>query len=156
MASAIIRDGRLERYLCCGTRGGQVPAPVDEHTVFDAASLSKPVFAHAVLQLADQECLSLDAPLGGYLPNYLPADHLVSSITARQVLNHSGGLPNWRNPDLPLKTYFQPGERFSYSGEGFLYLQKSVEAITGERMHSLVERLVLRPFGMDRSSFVWD
>jgi CubicO group peptidase (beta-lactamase class C family) len=156
IASAIIRDGRLERYLCCGTRGGQVPAPVDEHTVFDAASLSKSVFAHAVLQLADQEYLSLDAPLGGYLPDYVPTDPLVSSITARHVLNHSGGLPNWRNADLPLKTYFLPGERFSYSGEGFLYLQKSVEAITGERMHSLVERLVLRPFGMDRSSFVWD
>jgi CubicO group peptidase (beta-lactamase class C family) len=156
IASAIIRDGRLERHLCGGARGMLAPAPVDEHTVFDAASLSKPVFAHAVLQLVDQEYLSLDAPLGGYLPNYVPTDHLVSSITLRQVLTHSGGLPNWRNADLPLKTYFRPGERFSYSGEGFLYLQKSVEAITGERMHSLVERLVLRPFGMDRSSFVWD
>jgi CubicO group peptidase (beta-lactamase class C family) len=156
VASAIIRDGQLERYLCCGKRGAQVPAPVDEHTVFDAASLSKPVFAHAVLQLVDQEYLSLDAPLGGYLPNYVLIDDLVSSITPRHVLNHTGGLPNWRSADLPLKTYFQPGERFSYSGEGFLYLQKAVEAITGEKIHSLVERLVLRPFGMDRSSFVWD
>jgi CubicO group peptidase (beta-lactamase class C family) len=83
MASAIIRDGRLERHLCRGQRGEQAPAPVDEHTVFDAASLSKPVFAHAVLQLVDQEYLSLDAPLGGYLPNYVPTDPLVSLITLR-------------------------------------------------------------------------
>jgi CubicO group peptidase (beta-lactamase class C family) len=156
MASVIIRDGRLHGYICCGTRDAQAPTLVDEYTVFEAASLSKPVFAHVVLQLADQGYLSLDAPLGNYLPNYVPTDDRVSSITTRHVLSHRCGLPNWRNADLPLKTYFQPGERFSYSGEGFLYLQKAVEAITGEKIHVLAERLVLQPFAMARSSFIWD
>jgi CubicO group peptidase (beta-lactamase class C family) len=156
MASAIIRDGRLDGYVCCGTRSAQAPTPVDEHTVFDGASLSKPVFAHAVLQLVDQGCLSLDAPLGEHLPNYVSADDRVSLITAQHVLSHSPGLPNWRNADIPLKTYFQPGERFSYSGEGFLYLQKAVEAITGEKIHALIDRLVFQPFAMGRSSFIWD
>jgi CubicO group peptidase (beta-lactamase class C family) len=156
IASAIIRDGQLERTICCGVRDVRSPVPVDEDTVFDAASLSKPVFAHAVLQLSDQGVLSLDAPLANYLPGYMPADQRASSITAKHVLSHSAGLPNWRNDDLPLKTYFAPSERFSYSGEGFLYLQKAAEALTGEKLHSLAERLVLRPFGMNRSSFVWD
>lgn len=158
LALAVIRDGRLDRCVCCGVRDARSPAPVDEDTVFDAASLSKPVFAHAVLQLADQGRLSLDAPLDGYLPGYIPADAngWAPLVTARHVLGHASGLPNWRSPDQPLKPHFRPGERFSYSGEGFLYLQRVMEAVTGERLHALVERLVLRPFGMDRSGFVWD
>jgi CubicO group peptidase (beta-lactamase class C family) len=156
IASAIIRDAQLERTICCGVRDVGSPLPVDEDTVFDAASLSKPVFAHAILQLADHGVLSLDAPLADYLPGYMPGDQRALAITAKHVLSHSSGLPNWRNDDLPLKTYFAPGARFSYSGEGFLYLQKAAEALTGEKLHDLVERLILRPFGMTRSSFVWD
>jgi len=155
-AAAVIRDGQLYRFTCCGVRSAQTSDLVDENTVFEAASLSKPVFAHAVLQLLDQGYLSLDAPLGDYLPNYVPADDRAASITPRQVLSHSAGLPNWRNADVPLKTYFQPGDQFSYSGEKFLYLQKAVEAITGEKMHMLVDRLVCEPFAMTRSCFIWN
>jgi Beta-lactamase len=156
MSSAIIQGGQLSSYICCGARQVQAPDVVDEHTVFDAASLSKTVFAHAVLQLVDQRCLSLDRPLSAYLPDYVRGDDRAAAITARHVLSHSSGFPNWRNLDVPLKAYFQPGDRFSYSGEGFLYLQKAVEAITGEKLHSLAARLVLQPFGMTRSSYIWD
>ncbi len=156
VAGAIIRDGRIDQYLCCGVRSVQTSAAADENTVFEAASLSKPVFAHVVLQLADRGYLSLETPLGDYLPNYVPVDPRASSITAGHVLSHSAGLPNWRSADFPLRTYFPPGERFSYSGEGFLYLQKAVEAITGEKLHTLADRLVFEPFDMTRSSFIWE
>lgn len=156
VAAAVVRGDRLEQILCCGLRSANAPELVDENTVFDAASLTKPVFAHAVLQLADQGWLSLDTPLVHYVPGYFPRDDRAHTITAKHVLAHSAGLPNWRNSDFPLKTYFEPGEQFSYSGEGYLYLQKAIEKITGEKAHALVDELVFRPLGMTRSSLIWD
>jgi CubicO group peptidase (beta-lactamase class C family) len=70
------------------------------------------------------------------------------------VLSHRTGLPNWRRSQ-PLRIYFTPGERFSYSGEGFAYLQKVVEHITGERADQFVEETVFKPLGMQNSSYVW-
>jgi CubicO group peptidase (beta-lactamase class C family) len=64
-------------------------------------------------------------------------------------------LPNWRSAEFPLRTYFPPGSRFSYSGEAFVYLQSMIECLTGEPLEAAIKQLVLDPFGMDASSFVW-
>jgi CubicO group peptidase (beta-lactamase class C family) len=154
-ALAVVSDSGPVEFVCCGARSARTSELVDEQTVFEAASLSKPVFAHAVLQLVDRGELSLTKPLGDYLPNYISTDHRASFITATDILSHCSGLPNWRNPDYPLRTWFERGSRFSYSGEGFLYLQRVIEALTGETIDQLIERLVFEPFSMTRSSFVW-
>jgi len=153
---AIIRDGRIADVVSCGVRHTRSPLSVDENTVFDAASLSKPIFAQIVLQLVDQGKLTLDTLLVDQLADYIADDPRASSISVAHALSHSAGLPNWRSLEHPLRTYFAPGDRFSYSGEGFLYLQRVVEAVTGEQLDRLSQKLVFEPLGMTRTSFVWE
>jgi CubicO group peptidase (beta-lactamase class C family) len=154
LSMAEIKNGTIVRVSNYGDRNNS-RQPVDDQTVFNAASLSKPVFTYAVLQLADAGQISLDEPLSTYLPNYIATDPEAARITAREVLSHTSGLPNGANARYPLKTYFRPGEHFSYSGEGFLYLQKVVEKISGEDLNAMMQRLVFEPLGMQNSSYVW-
>jgi len=130
--------------------------PVTSATVFEAASLSKPVFAYAALQLVTTGKLHLDRSLDSYLTARYPIDDsLAERITARHVLTHTSGLPNWR-PDngKALTLLFTPGLKYNYSGEGFYFLQTAVESITGTSMAQFM-RKALDALGMRRSSYVW-
>ena len=160
LSITLIRDGKPVWTHGFGVKNSETGEAVTEETVFEAASLSKPVFAYAVLKLVDAGKLDLDAPLNKYLPgNYdvAPDDARVNQITARRVLSHTSGFPNWRQPrDAKLlPVYFTPGERFSYSGEGFVYLSKIVEQITGMKFDEYVREAVFKPLGMTSSSFSW-
>jgi CubicO group peptidase (beta-lactamase class C family) len=155
LSFALIRDGKIVETKALGVRDTSTGSPVDENTIFEAASLSKPVFAYAVLQLVDAGVLSLDTPLSKYLPGYVADDPRAATITVRHVLSQTSGLQNWRSKTSPLKTWFQPGERFSYSGEGFIWLQRAVEAVTGESFNAVMARLVFDPLEMKQSSYIW-
>ncbi len=154
LSIAVLRDGTLAWSGAFGVRSTETGEPVDAQTVFEAASLSKPVFAFAVLRLAERGAFDLDAPLAGYLPyERLAHEPRYRQITARMVLSHSTGLPNWGGERLDLT--FDPGTAWGYSGEGFVYLQKAVEHLTGLTLDALARREVFEPLGMTRSSFVW-
>jgi CubicO group peptidase (beta-lactamase class C family) len=155
LSMAVVRDGQAIALTAVGVRNAHHSAAVDQQTIFDAASLSKPVFAYAVLQLVDAGKLTLDMPLSLHAPDYVADDPRAASVTVRHVLSHTSGLPNWRSADLPLKTYFAPGKRFRYSGEGFVWLQRVVEAVTGEPLDATLRRLIFEPLGMHRSSYTW-
>lgn len=157
LSIALIRNGVVVWHRGFGVKDSRTKEPVKDDTVFEAASLSKPVFAYATMKLVDAGKFDLDKPLNQYLPgNYdVGPDPRLDQITARRVLSHTSGFPNWRGGDPVLRIFFTPGEKFSYSGEGFVYLSKVIEHITGEKFNDFMKRTVFGPLGMTNSSYVW-
>jgi len=155
LAVAVLQDGKPVWSAGFGVASADTGQPVTTDTVFEAASLGKPVFAYAVMRLVERGEFDLDRPLAVYLPNPdVRNDDRIRRVTARMVLSHTAGFPNWRH-GKELTIEFEPGERFGYSGEGYVYLQKVVEAVTGQGLDDLVRREVFAPLGMKASSFVW-
>jgi CubicO group peptidase (beta-lactamase class C family) len=128
---------------------------VSESTVFEAASLGKPLFAYAVLRLVDAGRLDLDRPLFDYLPAPDADNPRMRRVTARHVLTHTSGLPNWRRAAGPLEPVSEPGETYEYSGEGFFFLQRVLEHLTDRPIAHYLRTEVLEPLGMHESSWVW-
>ena len=169
---AVIRGGRIAWTGFFGVRDSTTGVPVDDSTVFSAQSMSKPVFAYRVMKLCEQGTLDLDAPLTRYTRDtFVRDDDRLSEITARRVLSHTTGLPNWRSGSDPLRIDFAPGSKWSYSGEGYYYLQSIVSQLTGNIDETRCETFeadyrvcasdfavymetnLLRPFGMMSSGY---
>ena len=144
-----------------GVADANTKTQVDDKTMFEACSMSKPVFAYLVLKLVEQGKLELDKPLYDYLPEkFICEDEdYPKKITARMILSHTSGLPNWRKGseenESPLPIYFKPGTKFNYSGEGIYYLQRVVEHITNEPLEYLAKSMLFDKLGFESTSFVW-
>lgn len=172
---ALVRDAQLIWRREFGVADAASRAPVTRDTVFEAQSMSKPVFAYAVMKLKERGILDLDTPLTRYLPERVLADDpRLDLITARRVLSHTTGFQNWRTAEEPLKIHFTPGERWEYSGEGYWYLQSVVTRLAGRLNPNQCEVMedglrvcatdidtylkanVLTPFGMSSSTYTWN
>jgi CubicO group peptidase (beta-lactamase class C family) len=175
LSAAIIRDGKLIWNKAFGVKNNASKEPVNIETVFEAASVSKTVFAYAVMKLCEKGTLALDEPLTRYLPKpFLEGDPRLDLITARHVLSHQSGFQNWRTPEEPLKINFTPGTDFMYSGEGYNYLQSVVTQLKGKvnpyecgsyeadlkvcatDIGEYMVKNVLIPHGMTSSGYVWN
>lgn len=146
---------------------------INNNTNFYGASLSKPVFAVLVMQLVEKGILDLDIPLQDYLPmpiyNYKPTkkwhdnyqdlkdDSSYLKITARMCLDHTTGFPNWRwdEPDQKLRVKAIPGSRYSYSGEGLVYLQVVLEHLLNKPLEQMMQENIFGPLKMYNSSYTW-
>lgn len=145
----ILVDGKLAYHNTYGAKNALTQEPVDEDTIFQAASITKSVFAYLVLRLVDQGVLDLDRPLHEYLVfSELEDDPRYRRMTARHVLSHQTGLPNWGR-----HLEFEPGTQYGYSGEGYEYLKRVVETATGESVLDLLDREVLAPLEMTHNTY---
>ncbi|WP_310391419.1 serine hydrolase domain-containing protein [Hymenobacter sp.] len=156
------RGGREHTY-CLGRRTAGSAAAVDATTTFEAASLGKALLAYTALRLLDKGVFSLDKPLLSYYayPRLRGAPN-ADKITARMVLGHTTGLLNWAaNPlspewvTAPLRLKYAPDSCWNYSGEGYVFLQKTLEYLTGKSFEALAQEEVFGPLRMTYSSFVW-
>ncbi len=154
LSLAFIEDSNITSLKYYGLKSVVPSNAIDKNTIFEAASLSKPVFAYGVLKMVENGLIDLDAPLSDYFQyDDVKSDPKLEFITARTVLCHSTGFSNWRqNNDLII--HFQPGSRFSYSGEGFVYLQKVIEKLSGQSLEEYMQKDVLAPLGMTHSSYL--
>ncbi|WP_394351892.1 serine hydrolase domain-containing protein [Spirosoma agri] len=164
LSIALIENGKVAWSGGVGVKNKGTKEPVSTQTLFRGASLGKPLFAYAVLKLSEQKKIALDTPLISYVPPSYVDTHFLKSpmgderiklITARMVLNHTTGLPNWRSEGKPLTTMFVPGSRYSYSGEGYYLLQTVVEYLVKEPIESFMQRTVFKPMGMTHTSYLY-
>ena len=163
---AVINDSKIVYVKSFGFKNKEARQPLTENTVMYGASFTKAVFAYLVMQLVEKGVLDLDEPVYRYLEKPLPeyekykdlaGDERYKSITARMLLSHTAGFPNWRwiNPDEKLDIKFAPGSKYSYSGEGINLLQFVIEAITKQSVGDMMRERIFEPFGMTRTSMTW-
>lgn len=155
MSLAYVKDGKVREHYALGVKSADTKQPVDDSTIFSAASLSKSIFFYVVFLLVQEKKLDLDKPLYTYYQyKDVAGDPRSKQVTARMIMSHSAGLPNWRNSDS-LQFIFSPGEKFSYSGEGTVWLSRVVEAIVGKNMEAYITEKIFRPLGMNHTSYIW-
>lgn len=153
---ALIEQGRVVFERAYGQQSEGVPATPE--TLFNLASLTKPVVAEVLLRLVAGGELSLDEPLSAHwIDPEVAADARHQQLTLRIALSHQTGLPNWRGhrPDGKLGFAFTPGTQFNYSGEGYAYAARFAEKKLGRGFEDLAQQAVFGPARMTRTSFSW-
>ena len=173
---AVLRDGELAWARGYGFADLESGRPVTTRTLFQAASISKPVAALAALQLVQEGRVALDADVNRYLTGWrVPANPFTTAapVTLRGLLTHRAGLsvsgfpgygPAEAVPDAagvldgrgntdPVRVVLPPGERWQYSGGGYTVMQQLVTDIRGAPFPEVMRRRVLDPIGMVRSTY---
>jgi len=170
LAYALIDQGEVEHVAAFGYRNRENAWPLETDTVMYGASLTKAAFAYYVLMLVDDGLLDLDASIADYLPRPLPeytegdddwsdlADQPQwRELTPRIILSNGTGFANfrWLEEDRRLQFHFAPGERQTYSAEGFYILQHVIEEGLGLDLKAEMQRRIFDRFGMENTSMQW-
>ena len=157
IALAVLEGGRVRSIESFGELRPGVP--LTSRALFNVASLTKPVVAVTTLRLSDPGMLKLDESLDGdWIDPDIRSDPRHSKLTARLIISHQTGFPNWRrdSPNRKLGFLFDPGTRFGYSGEGFEYLRRALEHRFGRSLQQLSDSILFRPLHMSETSYGWN
>ena len=168
LAMAVIDGGRVVYVNSWGRRNVEKDLPLQRDTIMYGASITKFVFGYMVMQLVDEGRLDLDKPIKDYLPQplwmyddgyyaLLKDDPRWEKLTLRILLQHSTGFHNFGffEPDEKVHIHFEPGSRYSYSGEGVILAQRVLEWGLGLDVEAEMQRRVWDRFGMTRTSLRW-
>lgn len=156
-------QGELHGVVCAQDTAFEIPQTIDEQSLFQAASLSKPVFAYIVMRMVDRGEIDLDRPIADYTDiDRFDDKEMARRLTPRIVLSHQTGLPNWATspssdewPTSRIVFKYPADSCFAYSGEGYAFLQRAVEAIQGAPLDEIARREVFEPFDMPTTSYAW-
>lgn len=153
----LINQGKLQEIKVIGNLKIGEKAPYN--TIFNVASLTKPITTVVALKLMSLGKLSLDEPIYKYwIDPDLKNDNRIKLLTIRHILSHQTGFTNWRgnNEDGKLHFEFAPGTQYQYSGEGFEYLRKVLEIKFEKSLNQLATELIFEPLKMDDTKYFWD
>lgn len=173
LAISIFNDDTVVYQKAFGYSNYETKDTLDVNHIFYGASLSKSVFGYLVAQLVHENKLDLDKPLNSYFDVELPDitihkefrrlhdlkdDERYKQITARMCLAHTTGFLNWRwinNPGRKLRIQFNPGTKYSYSGEGIMLAQWLVEHLTKKDLEDLAKEMIFKPLQMNKTDYLW-
>jgi CubicO group peptidase (beta-lactamase class C family) len=172
LAVGVINDMELVYATGFGVMSLKTGDQVTPQTLFHMASITKPFVATAIVQLLEQNKLSLDDRIVDYLPYFELKDERYATLTIRQFLTHSSGMPdvedyNWDEPEYDegaLERYvrsltdqellFEPGEKFTYSNMAFEVLGDLIAKVSGQSFADYVKEHILQPLDMNDSSIL--
>lgn len=172
LAVGVVKDQELLYARGFGVMNLETGGEVTPQTLFHMASMTKPFVATSIVQLLEQERLSLDDRIVQHLSYFELADERYNSLTLRQFLTHSSGMPDvedyrWDEPEYDegaLERYvrslsdrmllFVPGEEFSYSNMAFEVLGDLIAKVSGQSFENYVKEHILLPLGMNDSSIL--
>jgi len=179
---AVMEGGEIVWAQGWGVADTKTGAPVTPHTLFQAASMSKPVAALAAMALVEEGLVELDGPVNGHLTGWsVPENGFTadSAVTLRGLLTHTAGLTVWGFPGYrkdrpfaeeralasnvevldglgntaPVRVYKVPGTSWQYSGGGYTVMEQMLEDVTGLPFDAVMRERVLGPAGMTRSTY---
>ncbi|MDE2876188.1 MAG: serine hydrolase [Gemmatimonadota bacterium] len=173
---AVLADGEIAWARGYGFADAESRRPVTTNTLFQAASISKPVAALAALQLVEEGRVDLDGDVNNHLTSWtLPGNGFTADapVTLRHLLTHRAGLTVWGFPGYgpgetppdavgvldgrgntdPVRVDKTPGESWRYSGGGYTVMQQLVADVRGSPFAEVMREHVLDPLGMVRSTY---